>query len=96
VKGRQLASSLGCGSCHSLDGSPGAGPTWKGLAGSKVTLSDGSTITADSAYLLQSIRQPDAQVVKGYGPGIMSSVIKPGSVSAQDAKDLVAFIQQLR
>jgi cytochrome c1 len=94
VRGRQLASSLGCGSCHSIDGSPGAGPTWKGLAGSQVTLSDGSTVTADTSYLLRAIRNPDAQIVKGYGPGIMSGVVRPGSVSVQDARDLVAYIRQ--
>jgi cytochrome c2 len=94
--GRQLASSLGCSACHSLDGSPGVGPTWKGLAGSKVTLSDGSTVTADASYLMKAIRDPDAQIVKGYSPGIMSASIKPGSVSVQDAQDLIAFIQQLK
>jgi cytochrome c2 len=96
ARGRQLAASLGCTSCHSLDGSAGIGPTWKGLAGSTVALSNGSTVSADSAYLLQSIRNPDAQIVKGYRAGVMSAVIRPGSVSVQDANDLVAYIQQLR
>ncbi|MGZ4400806.1 MAG: c-type cytochrome [Gaiellaceae bacterium] len=94
--GQQLAASLGCSSCHSLDGSSGVGPTWKGLAGSQVTLTDGSTVSADSAYLLRAIRDPDAQIVKGFKAGVMSSVIRPGSVSVQDAQDLVAFIQQRR
>ena len=37
---------------------------------------------------------PDKQVVEGFGPGVMSAVIKPGQVSQSDAGDLVAFIKQ--
>jgi cytochrome c oxidase subunit II len=29
--GEKLRGELGCASCHSVDGSPGTGPTWKGL-----------------------------------------------------------------
>jgi hypothetical protein len=48
------------------------------------------------AYLLESIRDPDKQIVQGYSPGIMSSAIKPGSVSVADAKALIAFIKTLK
>jgi mono/diheme cytochrome c family protein len=92
--GKTLYTSLGCIGCHTLNGAKGAGPTFKGLAGSQVKLSDGTTVTADDAYLLESIRDPDKQVVAGYTKGIMSSVIKPGQVSAADAADLIAFIKQ--
>ena len=48
------------------------------------------------AYLLESIVDPDKQIVAGYSPGIMSAVIKPGAVSQADAKALVAYIQTLK
>src|SRR5579883_1602045 len=36
AQGKTLYAADGCSACHSLDGSRGAGPTWKGLAGSQV------------------------------------------------------------
>ncbi len=69
--GEQLAKEKGCLACHSLDGTRGVGPTFKGLAGSRVTvLKDGvtRTVTADDAYLRESIRMPAAEVVEGFQP----------------------------
>lgn len=100
-KGHQLYASLGCSNCHTVDGSKSIGPTFKGLAGSKVKLKDGSTVTANSGYLLQSIVAPTADVVKGF-PNVMvsgvgpTSGIPPGSVSAEDAQALVAYIKSLK
>jgi mono/diheme cytochrome c family protein len=96
TKGKALYTSLGCVGCHSLDGSKGTGPTFKGLGGSKVQLTNGQSVTADEAYLTKSIDDPDAEVVQGYSPGIMSAVIKPGSVSQADTADLVAYIQTVK
>lgn len=92
--GKGLYASLGCQGCHSLDGSPSTGPTFKGLFGSKSKLTNGQTVTADEAYLLESILDPDKQIVQGYQPGVMSAVIKKGQVSEADAKKLVDFIKQ--
>jgi cytochrome c2 len=96
AKGKSLYTSLGCTSCHSLDGSSGIGPTFKGLYGSKVKLTNGKTVTADDAYLLASIEDPDAEIVQGFQPGIMSGVIKPHQVALADARNLVAFIKSLK
>lgn len=93
--GEQLFSSDGCASCHSLTGSAGVGPSVKGLAGSTVQLSDGSTVTADDAYLTRSITDPNAQIVKGYQAGIMSSAIASFDLAGkpQDVAAIVAFIK---
>jgi len=56
----------GCTACHSIDGSPSPGPTFKGLYGSKRTLANGMIVTADEAYLAESITKPEAKVVKGF------------------------------
>ena len=95
-KGQKLFASLSCQSCHTTDGSKSTGPTFKGLYGRPTKLTSGQTVTADMAYLLESIRDPDKQIVKGYSPGIMSSAIKPGSVSVADARALIAFIKTLK
>jgi cytochrome c oxidase subunit 2 len=94
--GEGLYASLGCQGCHSLDGTKSSGPTFKGLAGSQVQLSNGQTVTADDAYLLESILDPDKLIVKGYQPGVMSSVIKPHTVPQDQAKQLVDFIKKQR
>jgi len=91
--GKGLYASLGCQSCHSLDGSASTGPTFKGLFGSKVKLTSGQTVTADDAYLLESILDPDKTIVAGYQPGVMTSVIQKNQVSEADAKKLVQFIK---
>jgi cytochrome c2 len=92
--GEGLYASLGCQGCHSLDGTKSSGPTFKGLNGSQVQLSNGQTVTADDAYLLESILDPDKLIVKGYQPGVMSSVIKPHTVPQDQAKQLVDFIKK--
>src|SRR4051794_41097638 len=95
TQGKALYSAKGCQSCHSIDGSTGTGPTWKGLAGSSVKLTTGRTVTANDAYLLLAIENPDKQIVAGYQPGIMSGSIPKGSISAPDAAKLVAYIKSL-
>ncbi len=52
-------------------------------------------MTADAAYIEQSITDPDAQIVKGYQPGIMSAAVAGFDLSAKpdDVQALVAFIE---
>lgn len=95
ARGKTLFANDACGSCHSLTGSAGAGPTLKGLAGSTVTLTSGQTVTADDTYLEQSIADPDAQIVKGYRAGIMPAAIASYDLAAKpdEIRALVAFIK---
>jgi mono/diheme cytochrome c family protein len=95
-KGQKLYASLGCQGCHTTDGSKSTGPSFKGLFGRTTKLTNGQPVAANMAYLLDSIRDPDKQIVQGYSPGVMSSAIKPGSVSTGDAKALIAFIKTLK
>ena len=95
ARGKTLYSADGCSACHSLTGSPGAGPSFKGTAGRTVTLTNGQTVTADDAYLEQSITNPDAQTVKGYHAGIMPAAIASFNLTGKpnDIRALVAFIK---
>ena len=68
--GKKLYASLGCIACHTVDGSPGVGPTWKNLAGYPVTLTTGKTVTADYKFLRTMVLYPGKMVVKGF-PNIM-------------------------
>jgi cytochrome c oxidase subunit 2 len=84
---------FGCNACHSLDGTAGVGPTWQGLFGSQIRLADGSTVTADEAYLIESIRNPGATIVEGY-QNIMPAAIG-GSLTDQQIQDLIELIRSL-
>lgn len=93
-KGAQLFSSLGCQGCHSLSGAKGIGPALNGLFGKQEKLASGQSVKVDEAYLLQSITDPDAKIVAGYKPGVMSAAIKPHSVSNANAQALVNFLKK--
>ncbi len=66
--GAQLAQTMGCTGCHSVNGQPGAGPTWKNLAGYPQHLTNGKTKIADYAFLRFMILHPGKLVVKGFPP----------------------------
>ena len=91
-----LFMSLGCQGCHSIDGSSSSGPTVKGLFGSTETLANGQKVKVDEQYLLESILDPDKQIVKGYQPGVMSAVIQKGQVPQDQAQQLVDYIKTLK
>jgi cytochrome c oxidase subunit II len=92
-RGKALVANNGCAACHSLDGSKGIGPTWLGLVGSKVELAEGGgTVTADDAYLAQSIQQPQAQIVAGFENQKMIQF----SFSDEQIADIIAYIKTVR
>jgi cytochrome c oxidase subunit 2 len=88
--GRSIAERNGCLSCHSLDGSRRAGPSWKGLYGSHVELEDGRVVVADEEYLDRAIREPGREVVKGFAAS-MPLV----SLSDQDRQQVIEYIRSL-
>jgi mono/diheme cytochrome c family protein len=94
--GEGLYTSLGCQGCHSIDGSASSGPTLKAIFNAMVPLTNGQSVKADEQYLLESILDADKQIVKGYQPGVMSAVVPPGSVTQEQAQDLVDYIKTLK
>jgi cytochrome c oxidase subunit 2 len=92
VAGQQLCQSLGCVSCHGANGEGGRGPALAGLYGRQTLLSTGQTIRADEAYIRESIVNPQAKLVAGFGP-IMPTF--QGQVSEDQLVQLLAFIKSL-
>jgi len=90
--GEKLFNTLGCRACHSVDGSRGVGPTLKGLKGSNRKFTDGSSVTADEAYIRESIMKPNEKTVEGFPP-VMPSF--EGRVTDEDLADLAAYIETL-
>lgn len=93
-RGRQLANAQGCLGCHSTTGEVITGPTWKGIYGRSMKLSDGTTVTADDAYITKSILDPDAQIVQGFPAGTMPSF--QGVLTADQIVDIIEYIKTLR
>ena len=95
--GKQLYASDGCEDCHSLNGTPDTGPTWKGLYGSRVELTNGHTVTADSAYLTEHIVNPNALTVRGFPGSVMEEAIAGDGLPNKpaDVRALVALIESL-
>jgi len=93
AQGGQVANELGCLACHSKGTERVVGPDWSGLYGSQRALADGSSVTADDAYLIDSIVHPDAHVVRDYPPGVMPSYEAITTAEQRDA--LVAYIRSL-
>jgi cytochrome c oxidase subunit 2 len=93
VAGQQLFQSLGCVSCHGANGEGGRGPTLVGLFGRKVDLTNGQSLTADEAYVRESIENPQAKIVAGFGP-IMPTF--QGQVTPEQLIQLMSFIKSLQ
>lgn len=84
-----------CTGCHTLDGSPLVGPTFKGLYGSKrVVIEDGQekTVIADSTYIKTSILEPDKQVVKGFKSGMMRAYSKV--IKEDEIKSIIVYFEK--
>ena len=88
--GQRVYQQQGCQACHSLDGSPGVGPTFQNLYGSQRQFADGSSAEADANYLRTAILKPGEEIVEGY------QNVMPGSYSSLSEREinaLVAFIE---
>lgn len=91
-RGQSLVTQNGCLGCHTVDGSAGTGPTWFGLYDEPVQLADGSTVTADDAYIKESILQPQAKTVSGF-----ESVFMPTfEFTDEQIADIIAYIKTLK
>ncbi|WP_193211902.1 c-type cytochrome [Luteolibacter marinus] len=90
--GEKLFNQYGCAACHSTDGSASHGPSLGGLAGHPVEIEGLATaVTADRAYLLESIKAPNAKIVKGYPPNYMP----PFGLPDVEYDSLVLYIETL-
>ncbi|MEM7495094.1 MAG: cytochrome c oxidase subunit II [Myxococcota bacterium] len=90
--GEKLYAKKGCVACHTVDGSPKIGPSFKGLYGSTAELEGGGGALVDDDYIRQSILEPQKRITKGYPP-VMPSY--QGQVSEKEIAALIAYIKSL-
>ncbi len=97
-EGRKLYQLMGCMACHATDDSmqPKIGPSWKGLYGKERELFKASTLTADDAYLRESILTPAAKTVKGYEKVEAGMPVYSGVLNDSQVDSLILFIKTLQ
>jgi cytochrome c oxidase subunit 2 len=91
--GAILYTKRGCSACHSIDGSKGVGPSWKGLYGRQEMMTTGTGTMVDEAYLKESMMAPTAKVVMGFQP-VMP--VFQGVLSDREVAALIAYIKTLK
>jgi cytochrome c oxidase subunit 2 len=97
AKGLSVLKKNGCLACHSTDGSKIVGPTYKGLYGKTETVvvnGQEKQVKADDAYITKSIFDPNAEVVKGYSPGMMISY--KNAVTEEEIKQIIEYFKTLK
>jgi cytochrome c oxidase subunit 2 len=90
--GEKLFADKACITCHLSNGT-GRAPSLNGVYDGTVRLSDGSTVTADDAYIRESILKPAAKIVVGYQP-VMPSF--DGQLTEEQILSLTAYIKSLQ
>jgi cytochrome c oxidase subunit 2 len=89
--GERVFAEKGCSACHSVDGSPGVGPTLEGIWGKDHKLADGTTVRVDENYVRESIVKPGAKVVAGY-----DDVMPPIPLEDREFQGIVTYLQGLK
>ncbi len=83
--GPTLFTTYVCNTCHSLDGTPGLGPSLQGL---------GSRLTREEVS--QSLREPDAVITENFTAGIMSAMLNGigfmDKISDEEFETLVDYL----
>ncbi len=91
--GAKLYKEKTCFTCHTIDGKPGVGPTFKGLWGEMVELTNGKKVKVDENYIRESILDPQAKIVKGFQP-VMPTF--QGIVKEKDIDAIIAYFKSLK
>jgi len=92
--GSQLYQVKGCVACHSTDGSPRVGPTFKGLLGKKeevISAGKKEALVVNEAFIRKFISEPNVVHIEGFPP-IMPKI----SLTDEELTALVDYIKSLK
>lgn len=82
-----------CIACHNAGAEKKIGPGFKGLYGKTEALEGGGTVVVDDAYIIESIYEPNAKIVKGY-PAAMNSF--KGMLNDEQVAHIIAYMKTLK
>jgi cytochrome c oxidase subunit II len=92
--GPKTLQAKGCLGCHSLDGSPKIGPTFKGIIKRKETVIEGGQekgIIVDTTFIRSKILNPRLATVKGYPP-----VMPPIPMTDIEIEAVAAYLETIK
>lgn len=95
--GRKIMQNIGCFACHTLDGSKLVGPSFKGVWNKQETVITGKEtrqIIVDEEYIRRSIYDPNADLVEGYGKGLMLTY--EGQLSEDDISNIIEYLKTVK
>lgn len=90
AEGQKLFINQGCAACHQM-GAAQIAPDLQGIFNSTQILTNDTKVIADEKYLLDSIRQPQLQIVKGYAAAMPAY----SHLSENELFKLVAYLKSL-
>ncbi len=84
-----------CSGCHKVNGEKATGPALNTIWGTDEKLMSGKTVKVDEQYVLDSIMQPEKDVVEGFGPVTKMNSFK-GILNQEDVNHVIAYLKQLK
>jgi cytochrome c oxidase subunit 2 len=94
--GQELIKAKGCTACHTTDGTPLIGPTFKGIFGRKSVVVTGGrerAVIVDERYMRTSMLEPKADVVKGFPPVMPSH---KGILTDEEIEAIIEYLKTLK
>ncbi len=88
--GKRVYDEKGCSGCHSVDGTPGVGPSFKGIWGKVHAFQGGGSAKVDEAYVRESIVNPGAKVVAGF-----ENLMPPIPLEEREIQGVVTYLKTL-
>jgi cytochrome c oxidase subunit 2 len=92
-QGALIYKTRSCNACHSVNGDPMVGPSFKGLFGTEQELIGGTKVVVDENYIRESVMDPMKKVVKGFTPSMPTF---RGLLSDEEVNQLIAYIKSLK
>ena len=95
--GQRIMQNIGCFVCHTLDGTKLVGPSFKGIWGMErdvVTGREKRKVLVDEEYIKKSIYDPNADVVDGFGKGLMLTY--EGQLSEDDIGNIIEYLKTVK